>query len=443
MASRKQRKQHSYINVPGIENSYLDACLLLHLDNEKIFISIADEKSLIAKSGLNTMKIMAKKGERADLIRRISPNVQNFYSFYNLLVHINMGALELLQRKLADDVKQYTDHEWKEKLYKAVQEEECPYYMYVNWLRFHEAYHGEIKAVLEMFGGEFQKETGLCLSEDYKIAPQVEKEVDSVEDAFDSAIRMLTNLKETIGKENYKEQYEKAEEARVQLAEEVQQLNVQLKKANDQVKAKEQQLSNKDKEQSQLKRKLEAESRLLEQKNKDLGKLSGDLGSLRKEAEQLRKQNTQFEREVSGYQKNREAALSSLEERLQNQFRTERSLLIDKYERQIEQVTAENEALSRQAEEYVQLQQKIDQLETENERLSKEIHLYMEQLAQKDKSHEQELEKLRVEVSRQAAAAVQLEAGAASSVGDAEAVDEFKEFGDFLDSIGKNDPIPL
>ncbi len=241
--------------------------------------------------------------------------------------------------------------------------------------------------------------------------------------------------------ESFKFKYEEAEKERISLSEELKSLQAQLKKANDQLKSKEQQLVSKEKTYNQLKKSLEAEKKAREQKNKEAGKLSSEIGDLRKENDRLQKQNKQYEREISQSRANKDDALRFLEERLQNQFRSESSLQLESYRQRIAELEDENQRFSALLADYSELRKNADSLSEEKELLNKQVALYIQRFEEQEKTHRRELKKL-------------LEDRPTQLISNSEAkniepdqkdteLDEFEEFGDFLVNIGRNEPKPL
>ena len=265
MSLKMLKKSFSYIEVEGIDQKYIDACLLLNLDTAQILSAISDEKNIIAKAKLNKSKILMKKVDRLKLIAGIAPYIRDSYNLYNFLAQMNMATIEAFEKRMKEEADVLTEEEWKQFLKDAILEDEFPYYMYINWLRFNED-HADIKYVFETYGHQFMKDSGLNLTDDFEIAEEVE-ESSEVEEEFDSLIQGLLSLKTKVGVESFKFKYEEAEKERVLLSEELKSLQAQLKKANDKLKSKEQQLVSKEKTYNQLKKSLDAEKKAREQKN--------------------------------------------------------------------------------------------------------------------------------------------------------------------------------
>ncbi|WP_078544823.1 coiled-coil domain-containing protein [Litchfieldia alkalitelluris] len=444
---KKQVKRYRYVDVEGIDHTYLDACLLLHLDVEFICHAISDEKSVIAKSNLNMKQIVSKDVDRLELIREISPWVRESYTLYNYLARVNMSAIERVIEIIDEDGK-LTDDEIKELLKEEVLEDNVSYYYYVTWLRFKNQYHSEIKETLEYFGQKFQQETGLLLGGEFEVREVKEEEEeerieDGIEGTFDSIVNELLALKEKVGQETYKDQFREVNEAKKQLELKLSQLQTDLNQVNEQLHAKEQQLTAKNKEQSQLKKKYDNEKKSIEQKNKEIGKLGSELGDLRKEVTDLRKENTQLLKEVTSSRNNKEEAIHALEETLQNKFRAEKSILADDYQKQINDLINTNSRLKSAMEDYTQQQSLLSDLEDENTRLSKQLEIHLKYAKQSEEQHEKEINKLKEQMKalsmKTPTEAVQVQ----PTQPDSQQVDEFDEFEDFLDSIGKNEPKPV
>ncbi|MFD2446601.1 hypothetical protein ACFSO7_21920 [Bacillus sp. CGMCC 1.16607] len=440
---KKKAKRYRYMDVEGIDSSLLDACLLLSLDTELICSSISDEKAVISKSGLSMKQIITKNIDRVELIRAISPFIKESYSLYNYLVSINMATIEKLIDVMNVD-SSTSDDELKVLIEEEVFGGNIYYRYFVTWLRFKEQYHGEIKGILEYFGHTFQEETGLLLGNDYNLREkdrEMEDEVqDSVEINFDSIVRDLVSLKARVEKSTFREQYDEAIETNKKLEGEIEELQKNLKNTSDQLQTKEQLLVTSTKEQSQLKKKLENEKRVLEQKNKEIGKLGSELGELRKEVLELRKENDRFAKEIANARKIKEEALQSLEETLLNKYKAERGLLINDYLEQIDDLELVNKRLTATMEDYKSQQDIISDLEDENNRLKKQLEIHLIQAQQRDQENQKVINQLKLQLESFTSGANTAPITTVTSNGQKDEVDEFEEFGSFLDNIGKNEP---
>ncbi|MDF0728892.1 hypothetical protein PY093_19965 [Cytobacillus sp. S13-E01] len=446
LGKKKRAKRYPYVDVEGIDSAFLDACLLLTLDTEIICNSISDEKAVISKSNLSMKQIITKNVDKLELIRAISPLIKESYSLYNYLVSINMATIEKLIDVINSDAST-SDDELKNLIEEEVFEESIYYCYYVTWLRFKEQFQNEIKGILEHFGNTFQEETGLLLGEDYILR---EKEGDtedgvenSVEITFDSIIKDLVTLRGRIEKDTFREQYEEAMVTNKKFEVEIEELQKNLKGTSDQLQVKEQQLVTNTKEQSQLKKKLENEKKASELKNKEIGKLGSELGEIRKEVIELRKENDRFAKEIANARKIKDEALKSLEENLLNKYKAEKSLLINDYLEQIDDLELANKRLTSTMEDYKSQRDIINNLEDENNRLKKQLEIHLIQAQQRDNENQKEINQLKLQLESLSSATNTTSIPTVTSNGEKEEVDEFEEFGSFLDNIGKNEPKPV
>ncbi|MCP8970911.1 hypothetical protein [Ectobacillus ponti] len=422
----KLKKKYKYVTVEGIDNMYLDACLLLQVGKEQLVKALVDEKMVLLKAKLTPSKM--KKLRKEDMIREVSRFAADSHSLHSWLTAFAEKAFEYIQDTHMDGEAAGSD-EFFVRVEELLESGELPYFTYVAWLRMHEEHHERIKPVLEQFGQEYEADTGLRLPEDFGTV--YEKEADELEEQIADAILMLSKLKEQVKKKSYKAQYEEEQQKRVQLETQLANLEREQKNLSESLKTKEQAAAKKDKEINQLKKSLETGAKQLDRSNKEAGQLSKEVGAMRPKLEALEQQNQQYEKELARAKAAKEQALRSQEERLLNQFRSEKSQALEARGQQLEELQLENEKLHKLLEEHQSLQRKLAETEDENAALQKQLAYYTESLKKQEESPKA--------AEAENPAAVQPPVQPAVSMPDSHE-DDFDELELFISRIGRNDP---
>lgn len=362
----KQHAFYEYKSVEGIDDSLLDACLLLLMDKEDIINKIKKEKYFLARTGIPVKRLMKKEIEKPELIRSLSPYLKDRLEIYNILVNMSGGLLQKVYlEELEEDTPENIFHFLKGKFH----EKELPYGLFINWLRFRDEYHSFIQEVLEECGTTFQQETGISLPEHFSVK---EEEADSFSAELDEIIESMERLKKKAASTDFTQKYEEEKAKNEQLLFERDQAVKDYKSVANQIKSKEQLLAKKEKEVTQLKKKLDAETGALKKRNKETGQIAAELGELRKELADVSNDCVRFKREAENAKLIKEAALKDQEERLTQKLHLEHALVLDSYKNQLDNIERDNERLYKQVEtiqkerqEHVKQQEEIEQLKAQ------------------------------------------------------------------------------
>lgn len=375
-SAKKLLKSWKYIEIEGIDNQYLDACLLVNFDVEELCDAVEDEKQLLAKTNLSIFKLKKREVTKQELIREVSPHINSNYSLYNLFANLNYRVLQLLEEQIAD-FNSLSLEEKADYLYKRLQAKEINYSIYINWLRFHENLHHQdlhhrILEVFELYGEEFEKETGMQLPSSFNVKREKksEEEEDSLHKELTNIIHLLTNVRDNVRKESFKEQYEEKQK-------EVEQLRKQLNMVTEQLNSKEKQLAKQMKEVAKLTKRLEEEQQRVIQKQKEAGQLGQEVGKLRGQVEELTKKNQMLQQEVESKSKQINKLTKEIEERSENRWKLEKVKIQKTYEERIVQLEEMIQQLESQLEKSLQeFETKRTNYENEIDVLRRKVDIY-------------------------------------------------------------------
>ncbi|ATA61595.1 hypothetical protein GS458_3168 [Geobacillus stearothermophilus] len=383
--TKKTLRRLKYIEVEGIDKSYLDACLLVNLDLEQLCDAFEDERQLLAKTNLNVLKLKKREVTKQELIREVSPHISSNYSLYNSFANINYKVLQMLEEQFTD-LHSLSLEEKADYLYELVQEEEMRYSMYINWLRFHEQLHPRILEVFQQYGEKFEEETGIQLPPSFNVKREEKKEEkeDVLYKELTNIIHLLTNVRDQAKRESFKEQYEEKQK-------EVEQLRKQLSAVTDQLSSKEKQLAKQMKEAAKLEKKLEEEQQKVIQKQKEAGQLGQEVGKLRGQVEELTKKNKALQQEVESKSKQMSKLTKEIEERSENRWKLEKAKIQQTYEERVAQLEETVQQLQSQLEKSLQeFEQERTCYENELDILRRKVDIYEQMMNDQQNEKHQE-----------------------------------------------------
>jgi DNA repair exonuclease SbcCD ATPase subunit len=371
MANAKSMKRFPYIEVDGVSNEIIDACLLRSVPLDSLSDLVKKDTLILQKTKLSKLKLSQRKYSQTELVATLAPFVKASYNFYNFLANVESAvSLSLFNE---DDLEQQNAEQWVRSFAQLFRDEPASLFCLVNEIRFHakSEYHFLIKTLLEYYYDIFEKETGITLGAEFQKKqkrPSLENEEKKgmkQSEKISFIIQLLKELEEesrlydelavqemSVELESLRNEIEQLREANQKWQEKYEaqethlmQIKNEQNLLRNEIKSKEQTLSSTIKQLNETRRKNENITNQLEELKKENGRLGQVLGEIRKQVQTLEKEKAYYEKRVQTLEKEKETLMEQVEKDLENKWRSQIALLKDNYEKTIQQLELEIEQL--------------------------------------------------------------------------------------------------
>jgi len=378
MTKAKSMKRFPYIDVDGVSNEIIDACLLRAVPLDSLSDLAKKDTIILQKTKLSKLKLNQRKYSQIELVATVAPFVKLSYAFYNSLANVECTVPPSLFNE--ENLEQQTAEQWVLSFEQLFHSEPSLLFSLVNEIRFHrkQEYHFLIKTLLGHYYDIFERETGIALGTEFQKGEKIlastneEQKKMNKSEKFSLIIQLLKEIEEEFGlydEQSVREMSIELELLRNEISQlraenrmweekyesHLEQVKSELNVLKNEVKSKERTLSSTTKQLNEEKKVNEALTNQLESLKKENGRLGQILGEMRKQVETLEKEKTCYENKVKTLEKEHRTLMEQVEKKLENKWRSHIALLKDDHEKIVQQLELEIEQL-RQENESIRLE---------------------------------------------------------------------------------------